>query len=371
MIERKEMIIAFHLPQFHAIKENDEWWGKGFTEWVNVKKAKPLYKNHYQPRIPLNNNYYDLNDLNNMLSQMRLASKYGINGFCYYHYWFNGKLLLEKPLELIRDFEGEKLPYMLCWANEPWTRSWDGQSKSIIMPQKYGNEPEWEKHFQYILTFFRDPNYIFIDKKPVFVIYRCNNIPNCDDMINYWDKRCIEEGYKGIYIVEELNGFQDKPICKNSKAYVEFEPMYTVTYRRKTINKVVDRLRTYVYNLMSKGSFSRVYSFNTIWRSILNRKGNLFKNKERFVGGYVGWDNSPRRSRGASIHIGSTPKKFSKYLNYQRKKARYEKNRYIFINAWNEWGEGAYLEPDEKNRYEYLEAIKKTGEKNENLIHRS
>lgn len=181
-MNEKVKLIAFHLPQYHTFPENDQWWGKGFTEWTNTRKAVPLYKGHYQPRTPLNKNYYQLDRLDDILWQMDLAKKYNVYGFCYYHYWFNGKLLLNKPLELLRDYNGDKLPYFFCWANEPWTRAWEGNTKKVLMPQEYGNQPEWEEHFQYLLTFFRDSAYMKKENMPLLVLYRTNNIPNCDEM---------------------------------------------------------------------------------------------------------------------------------------------------------------------------------------------
>ena len=352
-------LIAFHLPQFHTFPENDEWWGNGFTEWTNVKKAKPLYKGHYQPHVPINNNYYDLSNRDAMLEQMKLAKKYGVYGFCYYHYWFDGKLLMEKPLETIRDYTGEKLNYCLCWANEPWTRSWDGAEHKVLMAQSYGNELEWEEHFQYLLTYFNDEYYIKCDDKPMLVIYRCNNIPRCDEMIKYWNERCKQYGFKGIYLVEEVNTFQDKPVCKNSEAYVEFEPMYTTNHDRTFIDKIIDKSTTVLFNFFTSNQCTHVYRYNRVWNRIVKRSNSLSKEKDRIIGGFVEWDNTPRRGKESIFYRGATPRKFEKYLRRQITNSNKLGCSYLFLNAWNEWGEGAYLEPDSKNGYGYLESIKK------------
>jgi hypothetical protein len=349
-------LIAFHLPQFHTFLENDEWWGKGFTEWTNVKKSKQLFRKHNQPRVPLNDNYYDLSLINNLIWQMQLAKKYHVNGFCFYHYWFNGKLLMQKPLEMLRDYEGEKIKYCFCWANEPWTRSWNGKEKDIIMPQYYGNEEEWEEHYVYLLSFFKDDSYIKENNKPMLVLYRCNNIPGCDSMIRYWDDRCRMDGFNGIHIVEELNGFQVDKYCKNSEGVVEFEPMYTSQFRRSFSDRLVDKIYTKIFNYIHNTSFHFVYKFDRIWRQIINNSVPR-KSYNYYLGAFCDWDNSARRSIGGTIYMDSSPQKFKYYLNLQKQKAEKIGSKYIFINAWNEWGEGAYLEPDKKNKYAYLKAI--------------
>jgi lipopolysaccharide biosynthesis protein len=352
-------VLAFYLPQYHTFPENDEWWGKGFTEWTNVKKAKPLYPGHYQPEVPLDGNYYDLSDFSNMKAQMETAKKHGLDGFCYYHYWFGGRLLMEKPLEAMRDYNGEKLPYCLCWANEPWTRAWDGNTKSVLMPQNYGGEEEWEKHFRYFLTFFRDPRYIREDNAPVLVIYRCNNIPNCDEMAAYWDRRAREEGFSGIYLIEEVNTFQTEPVLKASKAYLEFEPVYTTNHRRNFLEKAFDKTRTTLFNLFTGNKCMHVYSYRTVWKNILRRQGTPMAGKERCPGAFVRWDNTPRRGKNAIFYAGASPKDFGTFLTRQLFRANEAGSRYLFINAWNEWGEGAYMEPDTRFGWAFLNALKR------------
>lgn len=357
-MNEKVKLIAFHLPQYHTFPENDQWWGKGFTEWTNTRKAVPLYKGHYQPRTPLNKNYYQLDRLDDILWQMDLAKKYNVYGFCYYHYWFNGKLLLNKPLELLRDYNGDKLPYFFCWANEPWTRAWEGNTKKVLMPQEYGNQPEWEEHFQYLLTFFRDSAYMKKENMPLLVLYRTNNIPNCDEMIAYWDKRCRECGYKGIYVIEEINSFQEKAECQHSKAFLEFEPLYTMTLGRNLWDKVSFKLHSTLFNLAT-GNNNQCYSYDHLWKKIINRKHQEIEGKNCFLGGFVDWDNTARKGKNGRIVMGTSPEKFEKYLMLQKDKAIENNSEFIFMNAWNEWGEGTYLEPDEKYGYAYLEAVRK------------
>lgn len=357
MEETEIKILAFHLPQFHTFPENDGWWGKGFTEWTNVKRAKPLYKNHNQPRIPENRDYYDLKDVQVIKRQTQLAKKYGIYGFCYYHYWFDGKLLLNEPLEKMLSLEEkDKIEYCFCWANEPWTRAWEG-STEVLMPQNYGSQDDWREHFQYLLQFFKDTKYIKIDNRPILILYRTNNIPNCDDMISYWDRKCKEEGMKGIYIIEEKNNFQQESACELSSAILEFEPMYTLKHGRSFPRRIMDRLYANIDNLINKNNLL-LYKYNKVWKSIITRQHSSADGKKEFLGAFVDWDNTPRKGKNGLVIRGATPEKFRYYLGLQMERARRLQSDFLFINAWNEWGEGTYLEPDESFKYEYLESIK-------------
>ena len=355
----KPKVIAFHLPQFHGIPENDQWWGKDFTEWDNVKSGVPLFDGHHQPRIPLHSNYYDLSIQSNMVWQMDLAREYGVYGFCYYHYWFNGKLLLEKPVELIREYQGEKLPYCFCWANEPWTRVWTGDSKTILMNQEYGGQKEWTNHIDYLMRFFEDEAYIKIDNKPVMVIYRTSSIPDCDQMIEYWNLRCTEKGFDGIYVIEEINTFQKEPQCSDSDGVLEFEPLYTVTHKRSILEKLVDKVSTLYINKKNGITCNYHYRYDAVMKNIIKREGNENPKKKRYLGAFPGWDNTPRKKNNGTIYHRSSPEKFQYFLEVQMKKAKELESEFVFVNAWNEWSEGAYLEPDETHQYQYLEAIKR------------
>ena len=350
----RNKLIAFYLPQFHCFKENDEWWGKGFTEWTNVRKATKLYKGHNQPRVPFEDKYYNLLEQGVMEEQMKLAEEYGVYGFCYYHYWFNGKLLMEKPLERMLKLE-EKLPYCFCWANEPWTRAWDGNTRDVIMPQEYGREAEWEEHFLYLLQFFKDDFYIKKDGQPLLVIYRANNVSNYTEMITYLKKRSIEEGLLGLYIVEENNSFQCGKHSKVSDAILDFEPMFTLQHSRTFIEKVIDKINKTVFNKMT-GNNMAVYNYDRVWKNIIKRSKKK-SNDKRYLGAFVDWDNTARKGKNGLIVKGANPDKFQKYLSLQMENAVKNESDYIFINAWNEWAEGTYLEPDEKYKYKYLEAI--------------
>lgn len=349
-------IMAFYLPQFHAIPENDEWWGKGFTDWVNVKKAKPLYKGQYQPRVPLNQNYYDLSRVETLSWQADLARKYNVYGFCIYHYWFGGKLLLEKPAENLLAHPEIDINYCFSWANEPWARTWDGKNKQILMPQYYGGEAEWKAHFEYLLPFFKDKRYIKEDGKPMFLIYKSAAIPRCDEMMEYWNKLAREAGFRGIHFVHTLKRWFPEERNLPFAAQVEFEPTGVKTVSGLWWN----RIRRYFLNLLNicfHTSFpcnKRIFFSDEVYKSLSSLSG-----KGTYAGVFVGWDNTPRRGTFARYITEPTREEFKNYLLAKMKigKEQYGTN-YIFVNAWNEWAEGTYLEPDEKHKYEYLEAIK-------------
>lgn len=356
-------VISFYLPQFHQIPENDQWWGEGFTEWTNTKKTKPLFNGHNQPRTPLNENYYDLTNPSARQWQAEIAKEYNIYGFCYYHYWFNGKRLLEKPFNAVLESGNPDLPFCLAWANEPWTRSWDGKTRDILMNQSYGGKKEWKEHFDYLISAFLDPRYIKIDGKPVFLIYRPSSIENCDEMLTYWDDLAKENNLSGIYYIRMLTSFDNTEVSKKFSADVEFEPMYTLGHDMPMIFNLYKKARNLIRIILTK-KFSishtkllNIIDYEKVWERIISRKRN--KETKTYYGAFVDWDNTPRKGREGLIMKGASPEKFEKYFSAQVERAYENNNDFIFINAWNEWAEGTYLEPDKKNGFNYLEVIKK------------
>lgn len=342
--------IAFYLPQFHKIKENDEWWGEGFTEWTNTQKAVPLFEGHKQPREPLDDYYYDLADIQTLKWQSELMRDYHIHGLCFYHYWFNGKLLLEKPMELLLEHKEIQINYCISWANEPWTRNWDGGSSKILVDQDYGNKEDWKKHFDYLLPFFKDERYIKIDNKPVFTIYLSNGVSCGREMMQYWRQLARENGFSGLYVAETVNAKQNRVCLPDSDACIEFEPCVTLFGGYTPWNG------HYFYKSL------HLFFYEHVWNRILERN-STYGSREKFCGAFVDWDNTPRVGMKGSVCIGATPEKFRNYLRRLVQKCIREKNdRFIFINAWNEWCEGAYLEPDKDNSYKYLEAVREISE---------
>lgn len=369
-------IIAFYLPQFHNIPENDEWWGDGFTEWVNVKNAKPLYDGHVQPKEPWGDNYYNLLDDNVKIWQAKLAKEYGIYGFCYYHYWFNGKLLLEKPMEQMLKNKEIDLPFCISWANEPWTKAWVNEKK-VLIPQSYGGKKEWKEHFDYLLPFFKDNRYIRIDNKPLMVIYRAEVINCLNEMLDYWNNLAKESGLDGLSYAYQNLTFDLMPNKDDSRFdyNIEFEPSYAwydlnseSGLKSTKFWKCLRQAKGWLYSkvekvvgfdlerkLEKKENLIRT-SYQKAWDKILQRVPSSNKN---IPGAFVAWDNTPRKKMRGQVYEGSTPEIFEKNLEKQIRRARgvYQKD-IIFMYAWNEWAEGGYLEPDKEHGFGYLEAIK-------------
>lgn len=351
-------IIAFYLPQFHAIPENDEWWGTGFTDWTNVRKARPLFSGHRQPRVPLNG-YYDLSDVEVMRWQAGLAKEYGVSGFCFYHYWFSGKMLLEKPAEQLLQHADIEMPFCFSWANEPWARTWDGKAHQVLMPQDYGTQKDWETHFNYLLPFFLDPRYICVDGAPMFLIYKTRSIPDCDKMMNLWIDLARKAGLPGIHFVQTIreNQLDDRDLPFSANA--EFEPARSIRLQG-SLRLQLQRVRRMLFRGMN-----HVFGLRCHTNAVIPFKRmtdlSLAKNspKGTYGGVFAGWDNSARRDTDATIIQPPTKEEFADYLRSKIKQTRvvYQTDT-IFVNAWNEWAEGTYLEPDEDNRYAYLEAIR-------------
>ncbi|MCU9533611.1 glycoside hydrolase family 99-like domain-containing protein [Streptococcus sp. CSL10205-OR2] len=370
--------IAFYLPQFHAIPENDEWWGEGFTEWTNMKSAEPLFDGHYQPRIPLNHNYYNLLDDKTMEWQVKLAQESGLYGFCFYHYWFDGHMLLEKPMENMLKNDNINFPYTICWANEPWTNAWkaDGNTKTLIA-QRYGDKAEWKDHFDYLLQFFKDKNYILVDGKPLLVLYRPEIVERLNEMLDYWQELAVEAGFPGMcfayqqvsyyllddkdesrfrYRIEYQPGYARYDAQKNAGG-IKSKLLTVKTGIRGMASKVDKALGTNIAGNLTKQGLS-FEDYDELCQAIINRHGD---DEKSVAGMFVDWDNTPRRGNKGRVCIGSTPDKFKKYMTKQIENV---KNTYhndmIFIFAWNEWAEGGYLEPDERYQYGYLDALKES-----------
>lgn len=359
-------IYALYLPQYHQIPENDEWWGKGYTEWNAVKAAKPLFKGHVQPRIPLNDNYYDLSDESGCVWQWQadLANKYGVNGFCIYHYWFeNGKQLLEKPMEILLNHPEISIDYFVCWANEPWRKTWYSNNCEILVDQKYGDKSHWEEHFKYLEPFFLDKRYVKIDNRPVVAIYKTASIKQLNQMRALWDEMAQQLGFDGIYILGAKTSFEQETRLGIVDGEYLFEPAYTMHYQSCLSVKfvrVISRLYRKVWAIIFKKKvLEQVEDISVIFKSIHLPKSSAAK--KVYYGICPSWDNTPRKQHKGCVFKNATPAKFGKRLRQMIYSI--EDGDFIMINAWNEWGEGAYLEPDKLNGYEYLEEIRRARNK--------
>ena len=364
--ENKIKFLAYYLPQYHQIPENDEWWGEGFTEWTNVKKAKPLFRGHQQPVIPGELGYYDLMKTEDIQEkQAKLAKEHGIDGFIYYQYWFgNGKMLLEKPAEKMLANKKVDIPFCFCWANETWSGIWHGLTDKILAEQTYPGEQDEKDYFAYLLPFFQDKRYIRIDNKPVFVIYDALDIPDIKQFILRLQKRALDAGLEGLYLMASNKNPDDmdyKEMGFDAKMSYAFNEKF-----KKAIPEVRQRFWTKVQNKISL-YFGREYTPKfKINYSELHKKIQFKKlNVETFPMILPNWDNTPSSSDRGVILTGSSPKNFKKELI---KAVRFLENtnqedKIVIVKSWNEWAEGNFIEPDSVYGKEYLKIIKDLSKK--------
>ena len=351
-------LITFYLPQYHPIPENDAWWGKGFTEWTNVAPARPRFPGHYQPRIPADLGFYDLRLSETREAQAELARKSGIYGFCYYHYWFNGKRLLERPLNEVLASGKPDFPFCLCWANENWTRAWDGGDRQILMGQNYSHEDD-RAHIRSLLPTLADRRYIRIGSKPLVLIYRTEVMPDPARTADIWREEVRKSGLGEIYLarVESFTSEID-PQSIGFDAAVEFAPDWRKLGRykyRDLRSKLAVKLR-----LADRWRLDNIVTeYDVLVERMLAKPDPKFR-RIRCV--TPGFDNSARRNAAAAVFVDSTPEKYGAWLKTIIDKAKQtasaDEEPVVFINAWNEWGEGNYLEPDCKWGHAYLEATR-------------
>lgn len=373
----KPRVIAYYLPQYHPIPENDAWWGPGFTEWTNVAKAKPLFRGHYQPRIPADLGFYDLRLPEVREQQATLAREAGIEGFCYYHYWFgNGKQLLQRPFEEVLASGKPTLPFCLCWANHDWTnKTWKKGSSfkgdSVIAKMTYSHEDDI-RHFEYLLPAFRDERYIRVDGKPLFVVYAPESLPDATAFINLWQEMAQKAGLPGIHFV----GY-----TANSKGRtVDGKMSFWDTNRASEFYKnvldmgfdAVNSAGLFRAESMCHGKWGmlRYYISKNTFLPTSNHTEYSRIMKHYYVPEdawenvyptlFPQWDRSPRAGAKTNIIYGSTPEKFEKslYEAFQLLQERPAEHSIAFLKSWNEWGEGNYVEPDQKFGHGYLNAIR-------------
>lgn len=357
----KARVIAFYLPQFHPIPENDKWWGKGFTEWTNVGKAKALFQGHYQPHVPADLGYYDLRVPEIRVAQAEMAKKYGIEGFMYWHYWFgNGKRLLERPFSEVLKSGSPDFPFALAWANESWKGFAHGlKNRNVLIEQSYPGEKDYIEHFYAVLPAFKDKRYLTVEGKPIFMIYKPELLPNPDNFICLWNRLAVKNGLKGICFVAHVNHFEKNETeeCIVSRminygfSLVNIVRLYQPSKKRSLIRKFRNKIERTLLNMPLCIPYKEAYSYFI---------SEIDKSEEVIPTLIPNWDHTPRSGRHGLVLTGSTPDLFRKHTKdimsiiVEKKDER----RIVFVKSWNEWAEGNYLEPDLKWGTRYLDVLR-------------
>lgn len=348
-------LIAIHLPQFHPIPENDAWWGRGFTEWTNVTKARPRFPGHYQPHLPADLGFYDLRLPEARAAQAALAAEHGIGGFCYYHYWFNGHRLLNRPVDEIVSSGEPDFPFCLCWANENWTRVWDGGANQILMQQNYTDEDDLA-HIRHLVPILADRRYLRVDGRPILLVYRTELMPDPRRTADIWRREVERAGLPGLYLVrvESFNA-AITPEQIGFDAALEFAPDWRLVQQRAygRVERILAKL-----GLFPDGKFkNRIFDYPQMVDAMLSKPQAGYR---RIRSVTPSWDNSSRRAEGATIFLDSTPERYGDWLrktiDMERLSSTPLEDQMVFINAWNEWAEGNHLEPDQRWGRGYLEA---------------
>lgn len=344
-------ILAIYLPQYHPIPENDEWWGKGFTEWISVASAKPLFKNHEQPIIPGELGFYDLRLEDIQIQQAELAKSFGIEGFVYWHYWLgNGKRLLEMPAEKMLHNPKVDIPFCLAWANHSWKGVFFGAQGKTLIHQTYNGIDDYRRHFETVLPYFKDKRYIKVNGKPLFGIFKPQDIPSCNEFIAYWQRWAGEAGLAGITFYGELYGESaekyglDFSTFSRHRIIEHLDPkMSLLRYWKRFKRGIPVRVNAYSYE-EAIPFFKKDILADNEWPSIV-----------------TGWDTTARLGEKAVILYERSPELFRKHVHQilEQVKNRDSETNIVFIKSWNEWAEGNYLEPDNKYGRAYLEMLKK------------
>lgn len=365
MSNPKARAIAIYLPQYYPIPENDAVWGKGYTEWICTAKAKPLFKGHYQPRIPADLGFYDLRVPETRLAQAELAKSAGIEGFMYWHYWFgNGKRLLERPFDEVLSSGQPDFPFCLGWANHSWkTSTWKAlghfhPKNNMIVEQLYPGDEDIVAHFNNVLPAFKDKRYITVDGKPLFVVYAPMDVPNFGHFKEIWNSMAIDNGLKGVHFVGLTSCEEAKYTEVLNAGYDSINPGYQ--WHAETI--VQGKLVKYGINVLREKLDDRFiplakYNYKDIIKYL---SSDLDRREDVFPALIPQWDRSPRSGRRAIIYYGSTPELFERHINdvLEKIKDKPMDKRIVFVRSWNEWGEGNYVEPDQRFGTGYLDALK-------------
>lgn len=356
-------VIAFYLPQYYPIPENDEWYGKGFTEWTNVGKSKPLFHGHYQPKVPADLGYYDLRLTEVREQQSKLAREAGIAAFCYYHYWFGkGKMLLHEPIEWMLESGQPDLPFCLCWANHKWYNKTWNSAKSVLDKKElisidYGDEADWILHFKCLLPAFKSERYFKIDGRLVFVLYRIHDIPNVEDFKRIWNEQAVKHGLPEFYFVnyvDDVATLKD-PIQNSCEKKIV---MLKANIDSKGENVFLRKLSRFMLILLARILHypMGLYRYSEVRKKL---SGPIFAREDVIPTLFPNWDNTPRMEAGAMVLKDATPEQFYLHCKETFGFVRNKKNKVVFLKSWNEWGEGNYMEPCLKYGHGYLRALRK------------
>jgi hypothetical protein len=348
--------IAFYLPQFHPIPENDKWWGKGFTEWTNVTKARPLFNGHLQPRLPADLGFYDLRVEETRIAQAELAREYGIYGFAYWHYWFgNGKQILERPFQEVLTSGKPDFPFCLAWANQTWSGTWHGLSnKTVLIEQTYPGEKDYINHFYSILPALKDDRYIRVNAKCLFMIFRTHEIPDLKAFTTLWQKLAKENNLNGFHFVS-CHDNDDFLIENGINAFIQDHPDKFTLNKRSIIERIYNRFKIEIgINWHKKIEIIDYIKYVKNYPQV-----DLKENEYPMV--FPDWDNSPRCGNDGWMFLNSSPQKFGEVVKKAIeiiKNKKINKDQIMIIKSWNEWAEGNYLEPDQKFGIQYLNALR-------------
>lgn len=347
--------IAIYLPQFHPTPENDAWWGKGFTEWTNVTKAKPLFGKHYQPRLPTHLGFYDLRSIETIEDQAVLAAANGVYGFSFYHYWFHGKRILHEPIDLILQTKKPDFPFLLFWANESWSRRWLGEERDVLIKQEYSEEDDLN-HINWLCDeVFSDPRYIRVNDKPVFVIYRPNDFPDCAKTMRTFREVAQRKGYKGLFLIGNNSHTLKDPAPFDR--VLNFEPQLGMLKKAFEDKWSYQRWRNNYSKFRINSGTLKVYDYKEVKAQMKARKLPY----PFLPCPFVGWDNTARRGDKGIMIVNEDAAEFEASLRWAREVVRDypEEEQLIFINAWNEWAEGNHLEPCIKHGSAFLDSVRK------------
>jgi lipopolysaccharide biosynthesis protein len=363
----KIKLICYYLPQYHIIEENNKWWGPGFTDWINVVTCTPRFAGHHQPQIPADFGFYDLRLEQSRIQQAEMAKQYGVYGFCYYHYWFNGKRLLSTPLDGMLASGRPDFPFCLCWANENWTRAWDGLDHEVLIGHDYSDEDHLE-HIRWLCEYvFSDSRYIRMHNKPIVLIYRLDNIPGIAKFVSLWKEFVTSRGFDGLYLCAVKNGFvslpDEKIISSGFDAIVDFQPNrndFPSPYGLRSL--VYSLARQYIPEALYQKiklsiSANNIVSYKRMVEKLIHRPWPTTYRK--FPCAFPSWDNSARR-KSATIIQNDSPEVYKRFLKdcISKVKEYPDEDKVVFINAWNEWAEGCHLEPDKKYGHAFLAATR-------------